>query len=56
VNASLDSAACAEAGGGGLPTLGVCTVLFGPLGAMTVHAARAAQQHARTLRRALMRI
>src|SRR5271170_5647530 len=56
VNASPESAAWAEAGAGGLPTLGVVTVLSGPLGAAAVHAVRAAQQQARRQRPVRMRI
>ena len=44
MNASRDSAAWTEEGGGGLPTLGVVTVTFGPRGAPAVHAVRPAQQ------------
>src|SRR5215471_5165701 len=51
VNASLDSAAWGEEGGCGLPTLGVLTVVSGPLGAPAVQAARAAQQQAARPRR-----
>jgi hypothetical protein len=44
VSASLDRAAWAETGAGGLPTLGVVTVVFGPFGAAAMQAVRAAQQ------------
>src|ERR1035438_3701356 len=44
VKASIDMAAWADAGAGGLPTLGVVTVASGPFGAAAVQEGRAAQQ------------
>src|SRR5258707_13301974 len=44
VSASLDSAAWAETGAGGLPTLGVVTVVSGPFCAAAVQAVSPAQQ------------
>src|SRR5215469_2268160 len=56
VNASRDSAAWAEEGGCGLPTLGVLTAVFGPPEGAAVQAARPAQQQIRTPRLVRMRI
>jgi hypothetical protein len=47
VNTSDDMAAATEAGAGGLPTAGVVTVAAGPLGPLTVQAARPTQQISR---------
>src|SRR5215472_10369716 len=44
LNGECERAASTDVGGGGLPTLGVVTVVLGPLGAAAVHAARPAQQ------------
>jgi hypothetical protein len=56
VKGSLDSAACPEAGAGGLPAAGVVTVALGPLGGAAVQAVRAAQQAARKQRPVGVRI